>query len=121
LVPAAQIAVQEWFAQAGETVKPEFGALAVTGTEGRRMISPRTIIRVVGEHYGLTREQLLSKSRKPTLAQPRQVAMLLVRIITGMSYPAIGREFSAGPLQCDARVRHHRGRVDGVPDLARRR
>jgi chromosomal replication initiator protein len=57
------------------------------------MISPRTIIRVVGEHYGLTREQLLSKSRKPTLAQPRQVAMLLVRIITGMSYPAIGREF----------------------------
>jgi hypothetical protein len=34
LGPAAQIAVQEWFAQAGETVKPEFGALAVTGTEG---------------------------------------------------------------------------------------
>lgn len=57
------------------------------------LIAPRAIIGVVAEHYGLTREQLLSKSRKPTLSQPRQVAMLMVRILTGLSYPAIGREF----------------------------
>ena len=57
------------------------------------MISARTIIRVVAEHYGMTRDQLLAKNRRPTTAQPRQVAMLLTRLLTGMSYPAIGREF----------------------------
>lgn len=56
-------------------------------------MSARTIINVVAEHYGMTRWQLLAKSRKPVFAQPRQVAMLLVRLVTGMSYPAIGREF----------------------------
>lgn len=34
LGPAAQIAVQEWFAQSGDTTKPEFGDLEITGTEG---------------------------------------------------------------------------------------
>lgn len=57
------------------------------------MISARTIIRVVAEHYNMTRDQMLAKTRKPSFAQPRQVAMLLVRTITGLSYPAIGREF----------------------------
>lgn len=57
------------------------------------MTSARTIIRVVAEHYGMTRDQMLAKTRKPSFTQPRQVAMLLTRLNTGMSYPAIGREF----------------------------
>jgi chromosomal replication initiator protein len=47
----------------------------------------------VGEHFGLSAEELLSKGRAPRIAWPRQVAMYLARELTGESLPAIGREF----------------------------
>ena len=44
-------------------------------------------------HFGLTSEELLSTSRRPHVAWPRQVAMYLARELTGESLPAIGRQF----------------------------
>jgi chromosomal replication initiation ATPase DnaA len=69
------------------------GRAEFSAASGSLVISSRTIIRVVAEHYGFTREQLLAKSRKPDRAQPRQLAMLLCRIMTGDSYPTLGRAF----------------------------
>ena len=57
---------------------------------------PRTIAEVQEEicvHFGLSREELLSTSRTPRIAWPRQLAMYLARELTGSSLPAIGREF----------------------------
>jgi chromosomal replication initiator protein len=48
---------------------------------------------VVGEHFGLSPEELLSNSRTARLAWPRQLAMYLARELTGESLPAIGRKF----------------------------
>ena len=45
------------------------------------------------EHFGITSEELLSSSRTPRIAWPRQVAMYLARELTGESLPAIGRHF----------------------------
>jgi chromosomal replication initiator protein len=45
------------------------------------------------EHFGLSSKELLSSSRTPRIAWPRQVAMYLARELTGESLPAIGRHF----------------------------
>ncbi len=45
------------------------------------------------EHFGLSSKELISSSRTPRIAWPRQVAMYLARELTGESLPAIGRHF----------------------------
>jgi chromosomal replication initiator protein len=47
----------------------------------------------VGAHFGISAQELLSSSRSPRIAWPRQLAMYLVRELTGESLPAIGRHF----------------------------
>jgi chromosomal replication initiator protein len=47
----------------------------------------------VGEHFGVSRDELLSKARDARVAWPRQVAMYLSRELTEESLPAIGRHF----------------------------
>jgi chromosomal replication initiator protein len=47
----------------------------------------------VSEHFGLSPQDLLSPSRTARVAWPRQLAMYLVRELTGDSLPAIGRDF----------------------------
>jgi chromosomal replication initiator protein len=47
----------------------------------------------VGEHFGLSAEELLSTSRTARISWPRQVAMYLARELTGESLPAIARQF----------------------------
>jgi chromosomal replication initiator protein len=57
---------------------------------------PRTIAEIQSAtcaHFGLTPEELLSSTRTPRIAWPRQLAMYLARALTGASLPAIGREF----------------------------
>jgi chromosomal replication initiator protein len=44
-------------------------------------------------HFGLSSDELLSSTRSPRVAWPRQVAMYLARELTGESLPSIGREF----------------------------
>jgi chromosomal replication initiator protein len=44
-------------------------------------------------HFGLSSDELLSATRSPRVAWPRQVAMYLARELTGESLPSIGREF----------------------------
>jgi len=47
----------------------------------------------VGQHFGVTAQELLSSARTARVAWPRQVAMYLARELTGESLPAIGRQF----------------------------
>jgi chromosomal replication initiator protein len=48
---------------------------------------------LTAEAFGLTREELLSHNRRPTLAWPRQVAMYLAREHTAETLPAIAARF----------------------------
>ncbi len=61
--------------------------------EQRRARSVSEIQAAVGEHFGLSPEELLSTARTARIAWPRQVAMYLARELTGESLPAIGRHF----------------------------
>jgi chromosomal replication initiator protein len=47
----------------------------------------------VGSHFGVSAQELLSSSRSPRIAWPRQLAMYLARELTDESLPAIGRHF----------------------------
>lgn len=49
------------------------------------------IVRLAGSCFGVTREQICSKSRDRTISLARAVAMFLVRKHTLMSFPEIGR------------------------------
>jgi chromosomal replication initiator protein len=57
-------------------------------------ITIERIQKLVCKHYKLTMEELLSRSRKRNIVQPRQIAMYLARRYTGQSLQAIGRSFS---------------------------
>lgn len=57
-------------------------------------ITIERIQKLVCKHYKLTMEELLSRSRKRNIVQPRQTAMYLARRYTGQSLQAIGRSFS---------------------------
>ncbi|HQZ94701.1 MAG TPA: chromosomal replication initiator protein DnaA [Pyrinomonadaceae bacterium] len=51
------------------------------------------IARTVASHYGMTVEELKSKSNTRAIAVPRQMAMYLCKRLTRHSFPEIGREF----------------------------
>jgi chromosomal replication initiator protein len=63
---------------------------------GACLAKPSSIAEIqaaVGEHFGLTLDELLSPARTPRISWPRQVAMYLSRELTGESLPAIARQF----------------------------
>ncbi|CAN5439848.1 chromosomal replication initiator protein DnaA [soil metagenome] len=51
------------------------------------------IARTVATHYGMTIEEIKSKSNTRAIAVPRQMAMYLCKRLTRHSFPEIGREF----------------------------
>lgn len=58
-----------------------------------KRISIEAIQRVVAEQFGLQPAQLKQKSNTKRIAEPRQIAMYLVKELTGSSLPEIGRAF----------------------------
>jgi chromosomal replication initiator protein len=65
----------------------------ILGDSASRSISPAMILEKVSERYGFTVEEITGKSRRRPLVTARQVAMYVVRELTELSYPAIGRVF----------------------------
>jgi len=57
------------------------------------VITPTMIIKATCTMYDLERDDLCGKSRRRPLVNARQVAMYVMRELTDLSYPAIGREF----------------------------
>jgi len=59
-----------------------------------RKINVDWIQKLVCKYYKITKEELLSRSRKRAIVQPRQVAMFLARRYTSESLQSIGRSFN---------------------------
>ena len=56
-------------------------------------LTPERIVATVGERFGVKVDALMSKRRTQLVAQPRQVAMYLLRQLTDLSLVEIGRIF----------------------------
>ena len=54
------------------------------------------VLREVADHYGVDIKELLGKGRSGPLSTARHVAMYVMKLATGGSYAAVGREFDAG-------------------------
>lgn len=54
------------------------------------------VLREVADHYGVNVKDLLGKGRAGPLSTARHVAMYVLKLATGGSYAAVGREFTAG-------------------------
>ena len=59
-----------------------------------REITVARIQKLVCKYFKLTKEDLLSRSRKRAIAQPRQIAMYLSRRYTDQSLQSIGKSFN---------------------------
>lgn len=59
----------------------------------RRQVSIDNIQKTVASYYGIKVSDLKSKSRKASIARPRQIAMSLAKQLTSLSLPDIGEAF----------------------------
>ncbi|MFV0478965.1 MAG: chromosomal replication initiator protein DnaA [Anaerorhabdus sp.] len=64
-----------------------------TVTSDSTGISSRKIIKCVAEYYGLTKQQLTSKSRTKNISVARQISIFLCRKLLDLPYAKIGEEF----------------------------
>lgn len=56
-----------------------------------REVTAQLILEVVSEHFGITVDQLMSKSRSSDVAKPRQIAMYLCKQLTDLTHDSIGK------------------------------
>jgi chromosomal replication initiator protein len=62
--------------------------------EGNALPTPSLIISQVCKFYSVDEVALRGSQKSKGIAEPRQVAMYLVRKLTNLSFPDIGREFA---------------------------
>jgi len=60
--------------------------------QSSKNITSSQIIKVVADFYEINSHELLSRSRKKSLVEPRQVVAFLLRDLLNMSYPDIGEK-----------------------------
>jgi chromosomal replication initiator protein len=94
----ALIRVVAYGSLTGRPLSTELAAEVIAGLypQPAGPLSTRTISDVQDatcQHFGITREELLSAGRSTRVTWPRQLAMYLARELTKESLPAIGREF----------------------------
>ncbi len=56
----------------------------------QRSLTPEAIVHAVASYFQIGRDALVGKSRRRTVARPRQIAMYLLREETSLSLPQIG-------------------------------
>ncbi len=79
--------------------------------EGKKP-NPAKIVKAVADHYGLKVAEIKSKSNSQQIVFPRKVAMYLLRKLSEVSYPEIGKIFND---------KHHSTVMYAVRDIEDRR
>ena len=62
----------------------------IINPDEKKIITSDLIIDVVCDHFGITRDMMLSKSRSNDIAKPRQIVMYLCKNMTNLSLDMIG-------------------------------
>jgi chromosomal replication initiator protein len=60
---------------------------------GERRVTMESVLKAVADYFSVHPSQLKQKSNARTITYPRQIAMYLIRDMTGSSLPEIGRMF----------------------------
>jgi chromosomal replication initiator protein len=86
----------EWKIAGGTQVTLEATANALQAKlsdAAERRITVQLVQKVVARHYNMSLQQLLERTRRHTIARPRQIAMFLACRMTHASLPDIGARF----------------------------
>jgi chromosomal replication initiator protein len=86
----------EWKISGGTEVTMEAAANALQAKlseAAEKRITVQLVQRVVARHYNMSVQQLLERTRRHTIARPRQTAMFLACRMTQASLPDIGARF----------------------------
>jgi chromosomal replication initiator protein len=86
----------EWKISGGTQVTLEAAANALQAKlseAAEKRITVQLVQRVVARHYNMSVQQLLERTRRHTIARPRQTAMFLACRMTHASLPDIGARF----------------------------
>ena len=62
--------------------------------EACKVVTPDTVVRYVCRYYGLEETQLKGPHRSKNIAEPRQIAVYLIRVLTNSSLESIGTYFN---------------------------
>ncbi|MCI5774138.1 MAG: chromosomal replication initiator protein DnaA [Erysipelotrichaceae bacterium] len=85
------------FQQDGGRIKLETAMQALKGQttvkEEKTKLTVKKIIKTVADYYGLTPQQIVSKSRTGPIANARHISIYLSRKLLDLSYIKIGEEF----------------------------
>jgi len=73
-----------------DTIKSVLSSFKAHNT--KKSLTPRELLIIASEFYGVNLDDITGKSREKRLANPRQTMMYLLREELKMSYPAIGAE-----------------------------
>ncbi len=79
------------FNQLTPSVQIAQDALKDMVSSSNRAVGTAEIIASVGKYYGISKDDLLGKSRKKELSTPRQITIFLIRENTNRSLPEIGK------------------------------
>ena len=107
-----QVAALTALVRPEETPPPEYLA-----PEAPRI---QTIVEAVADGYGLHPREIYGGRREQPIAEARQVAMHLARMLTRHSFPAIGRAFGRDHTTVQYAARSISGRMTSDPALAAR-
>lgn len=86
----------EWKISGGRNVTLDAAANALQSkfaASAERRVTVQLVQKVVARHYGMSVQQLLERTRRQSVARPRQVAMYLACRMTNASLPDIGQRF----------------------------
>jgi chromosomal replication initiator protein len=87
----------EWKITGGTYVTLEAAANALQSKlsdSAERRVTVNVVQKVVARHYNMTVQQLLERTRRHSIARPRQIAMHLACRLTHASLPDIGQRFN---------------------------
>ncbi len=71
----------------------EIKDLLKKNAQPEKKVTMSQVIRAVTDFYGIEERSLFEKTRRKEIVKPRQVAMYILRVDLGVSYPYIGEKF----------------------------
>lgn len=71
---------------------PEIRAIIQNNMRPTKNITPKDVVNVVADYYGLNPATIYEKTRKKEVVRPRQIIMYILREDVGISYPTIGEQ-----------------------------
>ncbi len=71
---------------------PEIRSIIQNNMRPTKNITPKDVVNVVADYYGLNPAIIYEKTRKKEVVRPRQIIMYILREDVGTSYPTIGEQ-----------------------------